>query len=59
MGSLFNAGKFGDLVVFSSNLSPPFVNSVGERVVLNIGSLGVDPHYTGSHYMSIVSLFEG
>lgn len=59
MGGLYNSGKFGDLVIFSSQNSPPFVNEIKGRIVLNIGSLGVDYHYTGNHYMAIASIYEG
>lgn len=59
MGALYNGGDFGDLVVFSSVHSPPFVNVVDGRIVLNIGSLGVDYNFTASHYMALVSIYEG
>lgn len=59
IGNLFNNGNFGDLVVFSSNTSPPFVNEVNGRIMLNIGSLGVDYHYTGKNYIVFASIYEG
>lgn len=59
LGSLFNNGKFGDVVVFSSNTSPPFVNEVNGRIMLNVGALGVDYHYTGKNYMVVMGIYEG
>ena len=59
MGRLYNCRNYGDLVVFSSQTSPPFVNEIKGRIILNIGSLGVDYHFTGNHYMAIASIYEG
>ena len=59
LGSLFNNGEFGELVIFSSNTNPPFINEYGGRIVLNIGSMGIDYHYTGKNFMVMASIFEG
>lgn len=59
LGQLFNDGNFGDIVVFSSTISPPFVNLVDNRLIVNIGGLGVDYHYTDKNFISLISLYEG
>ena len=56
---MYNDGEFGDMVVISSSFSPPYINKVNGRLILNIGSLGVDYNETGNHYMVITSLYEG
>lgn len=58
-GKLFNSGEFGDLVVFSSNMKPPFLNEFDGRIILNIGSLGIDYHYLNKKYIVLVSVYEG
>lgn len=59
LGQLLNDGNFGDIVVFCSHTNPPFVNMVENRLIVNIGALGVDYHYTGKNFISLISLYEG
>ncbi len=59
IGQLFNNGNFGDLVVYSSNISPPVCTEVNGRIIMNIGSLGFDHHYTGKNFIVIASIYEG
>lgn len=60
MSSVFNRGKFGDVIVMASQRSPVFAHRVkGNKVFVNIGSLGVDYHAQGKHFMAMVSVYEG
>ena len=56
---MFNEGKFGDIIIISSKTHPPFTQRVKDKIFMNVGSLGIDYHREGKHFMQIVSLFNG
>jgi hypothetical protein len=56
---LFNKGLFGDIVVTSSERSPPYAREIKGRVFVNIGSLGIEHHDTGKHFMTLLSIYDG
>lgn len=57
---VFNRGNFGDVIVMSSQRHPVFAHKVkGNKVFINIGSLGVDYHAQDKHFMALMSLYEG
>jgi hypothetical protein len=56
---MYNDGSYGDIIITTSNFSPPFAKTVQGRVFVNVGSLGMENHETGKHYMSLISLYEG
>jgi desulfoferrodoxin (superoxide reductase-like protein) len=60
LAGLYNAGKFGSIVVTSSHRDPPFAKEARGRVYVNIGSLGIDhPNTLDRHYMALVSIYDG
>jgi hypothetical protein len=56
---LYNHGNFGELIVFSSTRSPPFAKELNGRVILNIGSLGIEPNESVKNFIAIASLYDG
>lgn len=60
LNNLYNEGKFGNIVVISSNRDAPFAREVRGRVFVNIGSLGIDhANSLNEHYMALVSIYDG
>lgn len=58
--SLFNRGEFGDLIIMSSQRHPVFAHRVkGNKVFVNVGSLGVDWHAEDKHFMTLISVYDG
>ena len=58
--SVYNKGKFGNIIVTSSRHNPPFARQVKGRLYVNVGSLGIDsPHQAAKHFMTMLSVFEG
>lgn len=58
-GGLYNDGQYSDVLVFTSNFYKPFVEKIGTRLVVNVGSLGIDYHESSEHYLTILSFYEG
>jgi hypothetical protein len=57
---LFNKGEFGNVIVMSSQRHPVFAHKVkGNKVFVNIGSLGIDFHAQEKHFMTLLSLYDG
>ncbi len=43
----------------SSNSHPVFAHKIKGKAFVNIGSLGVDGHVMGKHYITIMSVYDG
>lgn len=57
---MFNRGNFGNVIVMSSQRSPVFAHKVkGNKLFINIGSLGVDYHAQDKHFMTLMSVYDG
>ena len=57
---VFNRGNFGNVIVISSQRSPVFAHKIkGNKLFVNIGSLGVDYHAQDKHFMALMSLYDG
>jgi hypothetical protein len=59
LNEVFNNGEFGNIVVMSSKMLPPFARKVKGRIFVNIGSLGIDFHVMDKKYMTLVSIYQG
>lgn len=56
---VYNEGKFGNILIISSENSPPYARDIKGRLVVNIASLGMHEHITQKHYMTLMSIYEG
>lgn len=57
---VYNAGKFGHIIVISSYRDHPYAVEIRGRLFVNIGSLGIDEsNLTNKHYMTLVSIYDG
>lgn len=57
---LYNEGKFGHIVVTSSESKAPSVYEVKGRLFVNIGSLGMDrPDNADQHHLTLMSIYDG
>jgi hypothetical protein len=43
----------------SSQVHPSFAHKVKDKIFMNVGSLGIDYHREGKHFMQVLSLFNG
>ena len=59
LDNLFNAGSFSDIIIISSKTMVPYARSFNGRLVVNIGSLGMDSEFHDKRYMTLMSIYQG
>lgn len=47
------------MILFSSTRMKPFAKRVDDRVVVNVGSLGIEANDDGNNFMVVLSVYEG